>query len=100
MRLPPGFKGLVIPGVTKSGAGALREIDGRPATEFLNRYIDATGPAAYANPLAVFDYGNDEFYLRAIQPSEPGTGSLATAGSIPEGSRVQLTTADTDEMLA
>jgi hypothetical protein len=96
-----GFKTIGAKGtVTQSDPGALREVDGRPATEFLNRYIDATGPAAYANPLAVFDDGSDEFYLRAIRPSEPGSGWLATAGSIPEGSKVQLTTADADEMLA
>jgi small ligand-binding sensory domain FIST len=35
-----------------------------------------------------------------IRPSPEGTGSLETAGSIPVGASVQITTADTDEVLA
>jgi hypothetical protein len=95
-----GFKTIGARGtVTAAERGAVREIDGRPATEFLNRYLDATGPAAYANPMAVYE-GSGDHYLRAIRPSEPGSGSLATAGSIPLGAQVQLTTADSDEVLA
>lgn len=95
-----GFKVMGVKGtVTRSDRESLQEIDGRSATEFLHRYVDATGPAAYSNPLAVFE-ADDTFYLRAIQPSEPGSGALATAGSIPVGARVQLTTALTDDVLA
>jgi len=86
--------------VTGSGFGAIDEIDGRPAIEFLARYIDRTGPATYGNPLAVFEEGATEFYLRAIQPSDSAAGSIAMAGSIPIGASVQLTTAGTDEVLA
>jgi hypothetical protein len=96
-----GFKTIGPRGrVTRADDVAVHEVDGRPATEFLHRYVDATGPAAYANPLAVFEEGAGDFYLRVIQPSEPGSGSLSTAGSIPVGARVQLTTADTDDVLA
>ena len=70
-----GFKTIGAKGtVTRAEPGALQEIDGRPATEFLNRYVDATGPAAYSNPLAVFEDG-EAFYLRAIRPSEAGSSS-------------------------
>jgi hypothetical protein len=96
-----GFKTIGPKGrVTHSDNTGVYEIDGRPAVEFLNRYVDATGPAAYGNPFAVFEDGMDEFYLRVIRPSKPGTGSLDSAGSIPQGASVQLTTADTDEVLA
>jgi hypothetical protein len=96
-----GFKTIGPKGtVTRADVGAVQEIDGRPATEFLHRYIDATGPAAYANPLAVWEDGSEEFYLRVIRPSEPGSGSLMTAGAIPIGAKVQLTTADSEEVLA
>lgn len=96
-----GFKTIGPKGtVTGADAATVREIDGRPAAEFLHRYIDATGPASYANPLAVFEDRSEEFYLRTILPSEPGSGSLMTAGGIPVGARVQVTTADTDEVLA
>ncbi|HEV2006858.1 MAG TPA: FIST N-terminal domain-containing protein [Candidatus Limnocylindrales bacterium] len=86
--------------VTKSAAGAVSEIDGRPALEFLARYLDATGPAAFGNPLAVTEAGATEFYLRAIQGSDPATGSVLLTGEVPVGATVQLTTADTDEILA
>jgi hypothetical protein len=86
--------------VTRSEYGAIHEIDGRPAQEFLARSITVTGPATYGNPLAVFEAGTEEFYLRAIQPSDPSSGSITVGGSVPVGSWVQLTTADTEEILA
>jgi hypothetical protein len=86
--------------VTRSDAGAVREIDGRPALEFLARYLDATGPAAFGNPLAVVEAGASESYLRAIQGSDPASGSVLLTGEVPVGSTVQLTTADTDEIIA
>ncbi|TMB56030.1 MAG: hypothetical protein E6J47_05840 [Chloroflexi bacterium] len=86
--------------VTRSEVGAVHEIDGRPAVEFLARYLDVTGPASFGNPLAVVEAGADESYLRAIQGSDPVSGSVATAGLIPAGATVQLTTADTDDILA
>ena len=86
--------------VNRSGPGVVHEIDGRPAAEFLARYLDVTGPASFGNPLAVVEAGGDESYLRAIQGSDPASGSVSLAGSIPVGATVQLTTADTDDILA
>jgi len=86
--------------VTQSEYGALHQIDGRPAIEFLARYLDVTGPASYGNPLAVIEAGGEQSYLRAIQGSDPDSGSVRLAGSIPVGATVQLTTANTDEILA
>jgi hypothetical protein len=86
--------------VTRSGSGTLHEIDGRPAIEFLARYLDVTGPASYGNPLAIVEAGSDEPYFRAIQGTDPASGSVIVAGLIPVGAVVQLTTADTEEILA
>ena len=86
--------------VTRSGSGVLHEIDGRPAIEFLARYLDVTGPASFGNPLAVVEAGGDESYLRAIQGTDPSSGSVIVAGSITVGAEVQLTTADTEDILA
>jgi hypothetical protein len=86
--------------VTRSQAGSVQEIDGKPALEFLARYLDATGPAAFGNPLAVTEAGASDFYLRAIQGSDPATGSVLLTGEVPVGATVQLTTADTEEILA
>ncbi|MEA2646511.1 MAG: hypothetical protein QOE92_1594 [Chloroflexota bacterium] len=86
--------------ITRADDGLVQEIDGRPAVEFLARYLDAAGPATYANPLAIFEAGSEEFYLRASPSSDPETGALALGGSIPVGAEVQLTSADVDEVLA
>jgi hypothetical protein len=86
--------------VTASERGAVQEIDGRPARDFLSRYIDASGPAAFGNPLAVVEAGGTSSYLRAIQGSDPESGSVLLTGEVPVGATVQLTTADTDDILA
>ena len=85
---------------TRSGSGVLHDIDGQPAIAFLARYLDVTGPASFGNPLAVVETGGDESYLRAIIGTDPSTGSVFVAGTIPVGAVVQLTTADTSEILA
>jgi hypothetical protein len=86
--------------ITRSGPGRVDEIDGRPATEFLARYLDVTGPASFGNPLFVREVGTEDSYLRAVVGSDPASGSLQLFGSIPTGAIVQLTTATTDDILA
>jgi len=86
--------------VTRSAYGAIHEVDGLPAIDFVARYLDVTGPATYGNPLSVRETGTDESYLRAIQGSDTATGSVLLAGSIPVGASVQLTTADIDQILS
>ena len=86
--------------VTRSGTGVVHEIDGQPAISFLARYLDVTGPASFGNPLAVIESGGDEWYLRAVLAADPASGSINVAGTIPVGAVVQLTTADTSEILA
>jgi hypothetical protein len=86
--------------VTRSDYGRLHEIDGRPALEFLARYLDVTGPASYGNPLSVVEAAGEGSYLRAIQGSDPASGSVMLAGSIPVGATVQLTTADIEDILS
>ena len=85
--------------VTRSTSGAVLEIDHRPATEFLARYLDVTGPASFGNPLSVVEAGGDEPYFRAIAGTDPATGSVFVAGEVPVGAVVQLSTADTDDIL-
>jgi hypothetical protein len=86
--------------ITRSGPGRVEEIDGRPAMEYIARYLDVTGPASFGNPLAVREIGTDGSYLRAVVGSDPASGSLALFGSVPVGATVQLTTATTDDILA
>jgi hypothetical protein len=93
---PLGARGVV----TSARGGQLDRIDDRPAGEFLAPYLDATGPAAFGNPLAVVEADTDRSYLRAILGSDPATGSVRVHGGVPVGATVQLTTAGTDDILA
>lgn len=94
-----GWRSLGAIGVITRSAP--RQIDGRPAVEFLARYLDVTGPAGhFGNPLAVREVGADETYLRAVTRSDASSGALSVLGSIPVGSTVQLTTATTDDILS
>ena len=55
-----GWRSLGASGViTRSAPRQIDEIDGRPAIEFLARYLDVTGPASFGNPLAVREVGAD-----------------------------------------
>ena len=84
--------------VTRASSVAVFEIDGRPAREFYERYIGA-GQPPLANPLAVYDgAGSERFYLRTPIAFDAQTGSVAFAGSVPEGASVQITMAATDQI--
>ncbi len=85
--------------VTAAKPGLICEIDGRPALEFVSRYLDSTGPASYGNPIAIFEDGADEPYLRVAMGSDPTLGTVGIAGSVPVGARVRLSTANTDDIL-
>jgi hypothetical protein len=96
-----GWRSLGASGViTRSAPGQVDEIDGRPAIEFLARYLDVTAPASFGNPLAVREVGANESYLRGVSGSDASSGALSVFGSIPVGSTVQLTTATTEDILA
>ena len=96
-----GWRSLGASGViTRSAPGQVEEIDDRPALEFLARYLDVTGPAAFGNPLAVREVGANQSYLRAVTGANAESGALSLFGSIPVGSTVQLTTATTEDILA
>jgi hypothetical protein len=85
--------------VTSSGPGVIREVDGRPAHEFVARYLDTLGPASFGNPLAFTEKGMTEPYLRVAMGSDPETGAVSIMGSVPEGSEIQLTVTDPRQIL-
>jgi hypothetical protein len=93
---PLGASGVI----TRTAPRQIDEIDGRPAIEFLARYLDVNGPASFGNPLAVREVGANESYLRAVTGSDASSGALSVLGSIPVGSTVQLTTATTEDILS
>ncbi len=94
-----GWRSLGASGViTRSAPRQIDEIDGRPAVEFLARYLDVT--VSFSNPLAVREVGANESYLRAVTGSDASSGALSVLASIPVGSTVQLTTATTEDILS
>lgn len=96
-----GWRSLGASGeVTRSAPGQVDEIDGRPAVDFLARYLDVNAPASYGNPLAVREVGTNESYLRGVSGSDATSGALSVFGSIPVGATVQLTTATTEDILS
>ena len=84
--------------VTSVSADSVVEIDGRPALEFYERYLGTVEPAI-ANPLAVFDAADSaRFYLRTPIAYDQATGCVSFFGAVPDGAKVQLTVAATDEI--
>jgi hypothetical protein len=84
--------------VTDVSDGVVRQIDGKPALAFYERYLGEGFEPAFATPLAVFDAGSERFYLRAPVHHDPATGAVTVSGDVQEGAEVQLTTAATDEI--
>jgi hypothetical protein len=84
--------------VTDVAGGVVRQIDGKPALSFYERYLGEGFQPAFATPLAVFDEGSERFYLRAPVHHDPDTGAITVSGDIQPGAEVQLTTAATDEI--
>lgn len=95
-----GWKAIGSRGViTAVDRNLIKEIDGAPAMEFIHRYLDSTGPASFGNPLAIYEPGVDEPYLRVALGSNDDDGSVSIIGSVPVGSAIQLTTANTSDLL-
>ena len=88
--------------VTKSEGNLVQEIDGEPALSFYQNYLgaDATsGETHIAIPLAVFEEGSGDFYLRAPIAYDENAGTASFLGSVPEGASVQLTLASPENIL-
>jgi hypothetical protein len=81
--------------VTSAAGNVIYTIDDRPALEFYHHYFQNYSPDA-AYPLAVFAPDQAQFFLRGSIGHDPDIGSLSMGGTVPLGSRVQLTEADQD----
>lgn len=94
--------------VSKAIGNVVHEIDGRPAVEYLKRYIpesldDPQMLAIY--PLAILDdsLGNDRsryFVIRSAFSYDKDTGAVVYGGEVPEGSTVQLARGSRGDIIA
>ncbi len=99
---PIGTKGVV----TKVQGNMLIEIDGQRASDF---YIERIGQYStpeelhamvVSYPLAVFEGGSGDFYLRSTFTVDLMAGTCMCLGDVPEGATVQIANGSRDDVLA
>lgn len=84
--------------ITKAQDNIIYEIDGKPALDFYQYYLDNFSVDA-AYPLAVFAPGQSDFFLRGALRNDSETGSITFSGNIPVGSAIQITDASLDDII-
>ncbi len=96
-----GWNPIGKPGIiTKADKNVLHEIDGKPAIDFYRHYLGDLPPSP-EYPLAIFETGNQDFYLRGTPGTYvPNSGSITFVADIPVHSRVQIAEATRDNVLA
>ncbi|MCA1727664.1 MAG: FIST C-terminal domain-containing protein [Actinobacteria bacterium] len=82
--------------VTRVSDETVLEIDGQSALGFYERYLGPGAQPTPATPLAVFQDGAEDFYLRVAFASEDTPGALRVVGGLTEEARVQIAVADTE----
>ncbi len=88
--------------VTRSNGNLVHEIDDKPALKFYQYYLGAGATSDRTHvgiPLAVFEEGDGDFYLRVPIAYDENAGTAAFLGSVPEGASVQLTHAAPEHIL-
>jgi hypothetical protein len=84
--------------VTKSEGDIVYEVDDQPVLEFYKHYTGGMEPAPDL-PLAVYDDDSGRSYLRAPMHYDHEAGTVTFLGGVPEGARVNISMASTDEIL-
>lgn len=97
---PIGQKGTV----TKAQGNTVYAIDHQPVKKFYERYfgtalMDDVG-GAWGGSMAVFEPGEEDFYVRGPNSQDETSGSMDYFGQIPEQADVQLTESNTEDLLA
>ncbi|MEC4805770.1 MAG: FIST N-terminal domain-containing protein [Jaaginema sp. PMC 1079.18] len=96
-----GWQPIGKPGVvTKVKHNIIYEINYRPAIEFYHHYTGPRPPSS-EYPLAVFEEGNEHYYLRAPSSAyDAEIGSVSFFGDIPLNARVQISETNRDRILS
>ena len=97
---PIGQKGTV----TKSIGNTLHEVDDQSVKVFYQRYFgDALSRelagGSWGGAVAVFEPGEDSFYVRSPNNQDTISGSIEYFGNIPEHSSIQFTETNTEDLL-
>lgn len=89
--------------VTRSEANILYALDDKPAFELYLHYLGDVVKESMAGigsyPLAVYEPGLNNYYLRVAKAADPETGAITFLGEIPEGAMVQITQAVRDDVI-
>ncbi|MEM6433630.1 MAG: FIST N-terminal domain-containing protein [Cyanobacteria bacterium P01_D01_bin.115] len=98
---PIGQKGTV----TKSIGNTLHEVDDQSVRVFYQRYfgnaisLELAG-GSWGGAVAVFEPGEDSFYVRSPNNQDTASGSIEYFGHIPEHSSIQFTETNIEDLLA
>lgn len=85
--------------ITRAEGARVFEIDQQPALDFYDHYLNGL-PITGEYPLAVFEGGSEDFYLRASNSCDRNDGSILFMGDVPEQATVQITHATCDDIIA
>jgi hypothetical protein len=87
--------------ITKAEGCVIYEIDGQRAVDFYRNSLGTANVAAeyISYPLAIFEPGLDDFYLRSPWSHDEETGSMTFTASIPSGAQVQMTEATRENVM-
>lgn len=84
--------------ITKIQDNTIYEIDGKPALDFYQYYLNDFKPDV-AYPLAVYPPGEKNFYLRGAVSHDPESGSITVFGDVPLNATIQITDASLDDII-
>lgn len=86
--------------ITRADANRVYTIGDETALDFYRRYIGKHNQPTGDFALAVFEPGQDTYYLRAPLSSDPETGAVTFFADVPPGATVQLTQTRPDDIIA
>ena len=84
--------------VTKAEKNILYEIDGKPALEFYQYYLNDSSPSL-KYPLAVFEDNSNKFYLRVPNAHDARSNSVQFFADIAPGATVQIMETNAERIL-
>lgn len=86
--------------VTKAEGNIIHTIDDKPALDFYKRGLGELTTPSGEFPLVVLDADNDIMHQRAAaRLLDDGSGAIIFLGEVPQGARVQIATAQREDIL-